>query len=139
MHGYASQLPPRRAAAVSAMVADALRPILDLFIHSENGQNFRDPRRRNQPPEVAAVLMSFQHKLLDVYLNMPYINAYEDCWGAILSLCLEPLREGSSYLTAHTRRVVLLQLLPSLLNPQDDEIAAYVTCEDDALLAVRLF
>jgi hypothetical protein len=120
------------------MVADSLRPILDLFTTPENGRIFRDPLRWNVSPELAALLMLFQRNLLDVYLAMPYVNAFDDCWAGIMSLCLDPLRDGASYLNTHTRRAVLLQLLPPLLNPQDDAIAFYFRCEDDALFAVCL-
>ena len=135
--GYVCHLPPRRRSALCVAAAEALRPVTALFTEPECGRRMRDPLRAGDDPAAAAALMTFQYRLLDVYLAMPYAEAYEDCWAGLLTLCSEPLREGASHLSPHSRRAVAGQLLPPLLNSQDEALAAHLGCEDDGFAMVR--
>ena len=136
--GYVCHLPPRRRSALCMAAAEALRPVTALFTDPECGRRMRDPLSAGDDPAAAAALMTFQYRLLDVYLAMPYAEAYEDCWVGLLALCSEPLREGASHLSPHSRRAVAGQLLPPLLNSQDEALAAHLGCEDDGFALVRM-
>jgi hypothetical protein len=138
IHGYVCFLPYRRAAALCTAIAEALQPVLDLFIEPDNGRTFRDPLKKGEDKAVAAVLATFQQKLLDVYLAMPYAEAFEASWGAMLELCVEPLREGGSHMHAHSRKAVHCLLLSQLLNSQDDALVCHLSSPDDGFAMVRV-
>lgn len=138
IHGYVCFLPHRRAAALCTAIAEALQPVFDLFTDPDHGRTFRDPLRKGEDKAVAAVLATFQQKLLEVYLAMPYAEAFEASWGAMVELCVEPLREGGSHMNAHSRKAVHCLLLAPLLNAQDDALAYYLSVPDDGFAMVRV-
>jgi hypothetical protein len=140
LHGYVAHLPQRRRAALCVSIADALRPVTALALGPDKGKGgrFRDPLRFGVDPAVAATLMTFQQKLLEVYLAIPYPEAFEDCWDSMLEyVCIEPLRDGATHLSPHSRRAVHGLLLAPMLNQQDEALAPYLQCEDDGFAIVR--
>ena len=137
LQGYVSHLPQRRRSALSVALCDALRPLAQFFVASDSARADRDPLAAGVDGTAGAAIMAFQHRLLEAYLAMPYAEAFEDIWEPLLNcLCVEPLRDGSSYLSAHTGCAVHQVLLRPLLNQQDEALALYLEADEDGFAQV---
>ena len=142
VEGHVAFVPTRRQATLCAAIAESLSPIVVLFTDADN-KLYRDPLQAGYPATIAAALMRFQLKLLQVHLVMPFIDAFEDSWTGLLALCAAPLQDVGSagayatHLTAHSSRAVHQLLLQPALNTADDVIGGHACSNADTIALVR--